>query len=48
MYGKLLFLEELLPIGGDGVRKWVQNFQSGRFLCVEQKVLRVGDEIENA
>ena len=26
MYGKLLFLEELLPIGGDGVRKWVPNF----------------------
>ena len=45
-YGKLLFLEELLLIGGDSVRKWVQNFQSGRFLCVEQKVLRVGDKLK--
>ena len=48
MYGKLLFLEELLLIGGDGVRKWVQIFKSDRFLCVEQKVLRVGDKFENA
>ena len=48
MYGKLLFMEELLSIGGGGVSKWVQNFKSDRFLCVEQKVLRVGDEIEKA
>ena len=23
-----------------------KNFQSGRFLCVEQKVLRVGDKLK--
>ena len=46
MYGKLLFLEELFPIGGDGVSKRVQILTSAGSCVLNKMFLRVGAKLK--